>query len=152
MSKKTEKCHVCAHSAKLKDSEADWAVCPNCGADVQHPESETLNKKTSCNYSQSARGTGKLGVLHLTNKRLFWVQEGSGMGMAGGLLGMAVDAALKKRAVWNIIEIPLDSITGVEDTRQGLFNAGLLIHTNGGEQHRFFAQKLQKEWKPLLTP
>ena len=153
MSKTTISCHVCDTSFKLKETDPAVTVCACCGTDLANPSLETRQDKINCDFAKNFFSLWP-GTLYLTNRRLFWIKSGIsplvtvslGGGLAQGLAAGIANAGAGQAQV----NIMLDNLSGIEDSRKGL-RTGITLHTRSGESYKFIASKL-KDWKDLLAP
>lgn len=145
MAKEKIQCHICG--VRIKGVEAP--ICLNCGTDRLRPDSEQVVYAASCAYQKSFMNMAA-GTLLLTNERLVWLKDSSAGAAAavGGLVGALVATAVSGSGGKVGVAIPLSSITGLEDTRQGLRKM-LMLRTREGGAYKIGPDGLD-DWRALL--
>ena len=148
---KDEYCHVC-NDILRNFKGVKPTVCPCCGTDLAHPESEKVCNTIQCEHLKGFLGIGD-GELFVTNKRLFFVTgklSNSESYSNTNAMVTAVTFVTNKGAGKMKVNMPLDNIDKIEDCRKGL-RKGITLHTKNGESYNFFHSKPQ-ELKDFFAP
>ena len=106
-------------------------------------KAEGVTKEALATMIKGKRGS--IGRLYLTPNRLVFLQL-SPLFMAFGALGGLLMAVVKPKKIG--VEIPLDSITGIERVKHGINKNVLSVSHGSGEEARFAVK--YDEWEPLL--
>ena len=121
--------------------------CPNCGTNVIEGEQTSVNNteevilmKGLCNRVKSFLNVQN-GNAILTNKRFIYLKQSLSKTMIIVVLINLTEGSYD-------FDIPIESISSIEDGRQGISKT-IIIHTTSGEKYNFYFTK-REEWKIKL--